>query len=934
MKRLLILSFLCAFARLSLAQEGLAVKPLRQKINLQGEWQFALDTGDVGIAQKWFLQSLTDKVTLPGTTDLNKKGFLNRDTTTMHLNRVYKYEGVAWYRKKVVIPAGFKGKHIELHLERTKPSKIWVDGKLVGASMLLQTPQEFDLTQYLSPGTHFITVRVDNRLQLTPYGNVHIYSDDTQTNWNGIIGELYLEASARTRITDLQVYPNVSARSISVKMRVSNPLRVRTATIELMVEKSVAGKKQRLKSQRLTRACDSVITLSYALGQAADLWDEHQRPLYKLTAVLRAGTAEDSKTVPFGMREFKAQGTQFAVNGKVTFLRGKHDACVFPLTGHPPMAVEGWLRVFKIARSYGINHYRFHSWCPPEAAFAAADQVGMYLQPELPFWGGLNTDSVAGMLRKEGIQMLKQYANHPSFVMFSHGNEIWGGHERVEKNILALKRLDPRPLYTLGSNVNIGYYAPTRSSDFFVGARTPSNGDTILTHTRLTHAFADSREGGILNRLRPGTEVNFDYPVSQLSIPIVSHEIGQYQIYPDYNEIRKYKGVLQARNLAVFRERLQKAGMLDQDGDFQKASGAWAALCYKAEMEAALRTRGFAGFQLLDLQDFPGQGTALVGILDAFMEPKNVISRQDWLMSCNDVVLLLKFPRYCWTNKETFTSTLQIANYSGEALQDEIKWEIRSQSGKILKQGQFHPASVPRGLSTVGDITLPLDAFAEAEKLTVLLSAKNTGYQNTYPLWVYPARDEIAGIKEIVVTSKYNQDVRLRLQQGEKVLLMPAPALVKGKSVGGLFPPEFWNWGMFKNVSESNKKPVSPGTLGLLMNPQHPLFKSFPTDPHTNWQWFSIVKASSPLFLDRAPAGYRPIVQVIDNLERNHKLGLIFEFKVGPGKLLVCMSDLEKIRQEPEAKQFYQSIVSYMNSGAFNPSAALAPEEVGELFSE
>jgi hypothetical protein len=106
-----------------------------------------------------------------------------------------------------------------------------------------------------------------------------------------------------------------------------------------------------------------------------------------------------------------------------------------------------------------------------------------------------------------------------------------------------------------------------------------------------------------------------------------------------------------------------------------------------------------------------------------------------------------------------------------------------------------------------------------------------------------------------------------------KVLLFPSAEDVQGKSVKGLYPPDFWNYEMFKNISEGAGKPSSPGTLGLLINPEHPIFSAFPTDFHTNWQWFSIIKNSNALILDDTPDDYRPIVQVIDNLQRNHKLG-------------------------------------------------------------
>ncbi|HOW32443.1 MAG TPA: beta-glycosidase, partial [Bacteroidales bacterium] len=603
------------------------------------------DTSGKGIEQRWFAKVLDDSVNLPGTTDLNGKGFLNADTTTMHLNRVYRYEGAAWYRKKVIIPESQRDKRISLTLERTKTTDVWIDSNYAGSSHILQSPQHFDVTAFLSPGEHNISVRVNNDLKLTPYGNVHIYSDDTQTNWNGILGNICLEATPRTYISDLQVYPDTEKRKISVSLEVVNPLNIKDINIELSVTKTVDGRTTRLKPLKTTVDFSPTIRLEYELGNDCSLWDEYSRPLYQLTATIKNGDEKDSKTVPFGMRKFAASGTQFKINGRTIFLRGKHDAAVFPLTGFPPMDDEGWTRVFRIAKAYGINHYRFHSWCPPEAAFTAADREGIYLQAELPFWGGLDVDSIADMLKAEGFAMLKAYANHPSFVMFSHGNEIWSGHDRVEKNILALKATDNRLLYTMGSNNNVGFVPPRNCSDFFVGARTPFAHDTILTHTRLTQAFCDSRDGGILNTTLPSAMINYSYPVSRMPIPIVSHEIGQYQVYPDFKETMKYNGVLRARNLEVFGNRLKNAGMYELDSAFQKASGAWAAICYKAEMEAALRTYGMAGFQLLDLQDFPGQGTALVGILDAFMDSKNVVSREAWLQSCSDVVLLPQFAK-------------------------------------------------------------------------------------------------------------------------------------------------------------------------------------------------------------------------------------------------------------------------------------------------
>nr|WP_319511141.1 sugar-binding domain-containing protein [uncultured Draconibacterium sp.] len=903
----------------------------RSTIDLQGEWQFALDTAQIGEEEQWYLSDFDDSVVLPGTTDSNQKGFLNTDSTTLHLNRVYTYEGIAWYRKKVTIPENMANKRLELQLERTKPSKVWVDDQFVGSSFLLQSIQKYDLTQFLTPGEHSITILVNNDLKLTPYGNVHIYSDDTQTNWNGIIGKIQLEATSKTYISDLRISPDVQNKKALIDLKIENQPEGELA-IELHVEKTEAGKTEHLKTFKTTVNAQEKIELEYDFDDDCQLWDEYNQPLYKLTAAVTGEGIQDTKSETFGMRNFAVDGTQFSINGHTTFLRGKHDACVFPLTGHPPMDVEGWVRVFKIAKNYGINHYRFHSWCPPEAAFIAADREGIYLQPELPFWGGLDSVNIANQLREEGFAMLDAYANHPSFVLFSHGNEIWGGLDNVEANIAALKAYDDRPLYTMGCNNGIGYIPPTPTSEFFVGARTSYAHDTILTHTRLTHAFADSKDGARLNAVTPSTDFDFSYAVEHMNMPIISHEIGQYQIFPDYDEIEKYTGVLRATNLEIFKSRLEKAGMLDKDSIFQQATGAWSALCYKAEMEAAIRTNGFAGFQLLDLQDFPGQGTALVGILDAFMDSKNVITPEAWKQSCNDVVLLLEFPKYCYTNAEEFNAKAVVANYSNKVVSSAISWTLKQEDGTVVGEGTFKGSEVPfGGLTELGDVVADLSSVNKASKLNLHISIDESDYSNDYPIWVYPAQNEITIPDDILVATKADKQVINQLQSGGKVLLFPQTDAMKTKSVPGLFPPDFWNYGMFKSICENNGTPISPGTLGLLTDPSHPLFNAFPTDFHTNWQWFSIIKASNSLILDELPNDYYPIVQVVDNLERNHKLGLIFELKVGEGKLLVCMSQLNKILDKTEAKQLYKSLLNYMDSKMFDPEFTMSESELKDM---
>ena len=623
------------------------------------------------------------------------------------------------------------------------------------------------------------------------------------------------------------------------------------------------------------------------------------------------------------------------MNGKVTFLRGKHDACVFPLIAHTAMDVETWRHYFQVAKQYGINHYRFHSWCPPEACFEAADIEGIYLQPELPVWGNIDIDDteLCDYLLKEGRNLHRAYSNHASFVMFGLGNEM-SGEEGLAMLIQTFKKEDNRHIYASGSNNYLGFKGKQADEDYFTTCRVGREDDKQFnTHARASFSFADAYDGGYLNHTYPNSEMDFSSANALCDVPIISHETGQFQVYPNYEEIKKYTGVLKPRNFEIFKKRLEEAGMIDQAHDFMMASGKWSALLYRADIEMNLRTPEWGGFQLLDLQDYPGQGSAYVGILDAFMESKGLIAPEEWRHFCSEVVPLFCTEKFCWTNDEALTGEVEIANYSESDLNSkQLSWTLTDSKQQVLDKGVL-PLQVKQGeLAKVGTLKPAIASVRKAEKVTLALSIDGTPYRNDYSLWIYPAADkEVAPSEDICVTDDLDAHLKY-LTEGGKVLWFPSKDKHKDQTVGGLFQTDYWNYRMFRTICENLDRPVSPGTLGILTDPGHPALADFPTEFHTNWQWFPIIKQSYPMILDRLSDDYRPIVQVIDNVERNHKLGLLFEFKVGNGKLLVCMSDLKAVQDKPEARQFYRSILEYMESSAFAPSYSLSAKDLQDLF--
>ena len=913
----------------------------QSRIPLEGNWELQLDTAGAGIAPDWLTKSCTDSLFLPGTTDMGKKGTYNTDMTlTTSLSREYVFEGKALYTKQVDIPEEWDGTSVRLVMERTKPTTIWIDGKEVGANNDISTAQQYDLSSYLFPGTHTVAILVDNGKQAVPekvYGSSHAYSASTQTNWNGIIGDFYLESVPLCGIDDIQLYPDVAKKVVTARVTLRNPDKGAGKGILSFYAEAWNTDKQH-KTPVQTVEVDWTKPeqeLELALGDKALLWSEFTPSLYRFSVSLKTDQSVDTEQATFGLRDFKTKGRQFTMNGKTTFLRGKHDACVFPLIAHTAMDVETWRHYFQVAKQYGINHYRFHSWCPPEACFEAADIEGIYLQPELPIWGNIDIDDteLCDYLLKEGRNLHRAYSNHASFVMFGLGNEM-SGEEGLAMLIQTFKKEDNRHIYSSGSNNYLGFKGKQANEDYFTTCRVGREGDKQFnTHARASFSFADAYDGGYLNHTYPNSEMDFSSANVLCDVPIISHETGQFQVYPNYEEIKKYTGVLKPRNFEIFKKRLEEAGMINLAYDFMMASGKWSALLYRADIEMNLRTPEWGGFQLLDLQDYPGQGSAYVGILDAFMESKGLIAPEEWRHFCSEVVPLFCTEKFCWTNDEALTGEVEIANYSESDLNSkQLSWTLTDSKQQVLDKGVL-PLQVKQGeLAKVGTLKPAIASVRKAEKVTLALSIDGTPYRNDYSLWIYPAADkEVVPSEDICVTDDLDAHLKY-LTEGGKVLWFPSKDKHKDQTVGGLFQTDYWNYRMFRTICENLDRPVSPGTLGILTDPGHPALADFPTEFHTNWQWFPIIKQSYPMILDRLSDDYRPIVQVIDNVERNHKLGLLFEFKVGNGKLLVCMSDLKAVQDKPEARQFYRSILEYMESSAFAPSYSLSAKDLQDLF--
>ncbi len=935
--------------RLEPAFEG-ALKP----VDLAGSWVVRLDPGDKGLAERWFDKSLVSKQTqvlhLPGSLAEAKLGEDVSPATAwtggivdkswfsapeyapyrvpgavkvpFWLNPQKHYVGPAWYQREVTIPKTWRGQRVVVSLERCHwETRLWVDGAEAGTRDSLSTPHEYDITRLVSSGRTRLLLRVDNRIRGVDVGeNAHSVSDHTQTNWNGVIGRMVLSAGSKVYLENIRVDPDPAGRKIRVTVSLANDTgRPHAGNLILAAVRTNAPGASGLAPLYARFASEpgrSVTVVEYPLGAEAASWDEFSPAVYALTVSLRglAPGARDEKTVAFGLRDFKAQGTRFAVNGRPAFLRGALDCAVFPKTGYPAMGADEWRRIFRAVADHGLNHIRFHSWCPPEAAFAAADEAGIYLYVECPLWAEIGEGKpVDAWLYEESERIVAAYGNHPSFCLMSSGNEPSGKAQArfLGDFINHWKNKDRRRLYTSGAG-----WPQIPESDFHV-----------MAEPRLQR-WGEGL-GSILNKEAPQTRFDFWDVVGKFDKPVIGHETGQWCAYPNLQEIDKYTGVLKARNFEIFRDSLAAAGMGGLARDFLFASGRLQTLCYKSDIEAALRTPGFAGFELLGLQDFPGQGTAPVGVLDAFWEEKGYVSPREFRRFCGPTVPLARWPKRVYLQNEELSVPVEAAHFGKAPLRKAApEWALMSAQGEFLQRGRLAECDVPLDNAVpVGQVRIPLAPLAAPARYRLVVRVGEG--ENDWDFWVYPPDGPAAPpASELLLARRLDAAAVDRLKAGGRVLLVPARGSVKpdkGGEVALGFSSIFWN------TAWTSKQP--PHTLGLLCDPRHPALTAFPNDGCSDWQWWDAVAHGQAVRLDGLGKDFAPIVRIIDDWFSNRPLGLIFEAKAGGGKLLVCASDLlTDADRRPEARQLLRSLTAYASGTAFDPKVEVGLDVLQGLF--
>ena len=884
MKRLSVLFSIVMLGMASFAQ---------QSIDLAGTWKFSV--GETA--------NYDDIVTLPGSMLTNGKGndvsVSTRWTGSLYDSSYYfnpymakyrvegsmkfpffltpdkHYVGKAWYMRTVNVPKSWKKQRVILYLERPHiETTVYVNDQEAGHQMSLSAPHQYDVTRFIKPGKqNKIAICVYNGIENVCVGqDSHSVTDQTQGNWNGIVGRIELRTASQPII------------------RISHDASRRKAFI------TIDGESHEV-----------------SLGESVRWWSEADPYLYTRTVEHKGQPV----TVTFGIRDITIKDRQIYLNGKPIWLRGTVENCCFPETGYAPMDVESWLRVLGKVKEYGLNHIRFHSYCPPEAAFVAADQLGVYLQPEGPSWPNHGVKLRRGQaidqyLLEESKRIIDAYGHHPSFVMMAAGNEPAGDWVPYCNDwVKEMKLYDPSKIYC-GASVG-GGWAWDDGSEYHV-----KGGARGLDWDRHAPQSDDDYYGQIeFPRNYKGKVAN--------NSPVIAHEQGQWCAFPDFREIPQYTGAYKARNFEIFRDLLRDNGMESQAEKFLQASGRLQTLAYKYEIERNLRTKDYSGFQLLALNDYSGQGTALEGVLNVHWREKGYTDASQWREFCSPVVALARFPKFVYASSDTLVIPVEAYNALPADIAEASATYSISSDGRVLAEGRLASGVLPVGKNhKLGTVCFPLCSVSEPSKLTLTVRIAGDN-RNHWDFWVYPEGKEVNS-EGVYISDTLDAKTLDVLRSGGKVLLTAAGKVRLGSDVVQHYLPVFWNTSWFK------MRP--PHTTGAYIDKTHPLFRhGFPTDDWTNLNWWELLNRAQVMNLMELPKSYQSPVQPIDTWHISRKLGMIVEANVLGGKLLMTTMDIDTdLDHRLVARQMRRAVISYMSSDDFQPAVTLEPQVIEDFF--
>ena len=801
------------------------------------------------------------------------------------------------YRRTVVLVRPFDGE-TELAFGGVQNTvSAWINGRFLGRHEGYSAPFAFRVPpDVLRRGENRVTLAVSNH-RLAGYLGRPVVGTTSRMGCEctgGIFGDVALR-NLEDGLKDIWVSTSEDCRSFTVH---------------------TSGASDREKTVRVFDGERCVLSAKLRRGECGvtfpaeglTLWSPESPKLY----VAAVSTERQKERVRFGIRRLRAVGTNLFLNGKPFYFRGTCEHCYFPYTVHPPRDKTYYRAVIRKQKHLGFNAIRFHTYVPPVEYMEAADELGIVMEAETP-----NNTSLA-----EWEEIIRFCRRHPAISLYSTGNELQIDDPYVE-HLRACADLVHRETDSLFSPMSA-----MRGIEYnFVDSDTVD--EPFRHHPRRLREISEfcdlynSYSLGLTSYFSAsGTHEVLDERNAVYGKPLLSHEIGIHGTYIDLSLEERYRGtrIGDTEFMSSVRRHLEDKGLSDRANLYYRNSAAWQQILRKHCFETVRRCETFSGFDFLGEIDTHGHTFGYcVGMMNEFYELKPGETAENVRRYNSDTVLLADLPSCVNLDAaSTVHIPLLVSNFGGRIPKALLQIRIRSE-GEVLYRKEVRTGEIPDGgLTRLYALDFRTPSPEKPMKLTlhVSLSGGDTDCENAWDLYVFPKSaapsEDLLRRKNAVVFDECGpESLKNILKEGKNaVLFSPGP-----------FPSSEVSW----QIALAGR---TTGHLATAIA-DHPLTEDFPHDGFCGMQFARMLEGGRSAVLDLTGFPHRPVIDIASSYKNARREAMLFEFRVGGGKLLVCTLNLRE--DDPGAVWLKNRILSYAAGEDFQPAQTLTEEQLDRL---
>ena len=636
-----------------------------------------------------------------------------------------------------------------------------------------------------------------------------------------------------------------------------------------------------------------------------DRWSPDSPVLYGL----KVSAGEDAVELRFGIRRMTSKGMRLYFNGKPYFFRGICEHCYHPITVHPTREKNYYRRLIRTIKDLGFNSIRFHTHVPMPEYMEAADELGIVIEVETP-----NNTTY-----EEWLEIINASRRHPSVCAFSSGNEMVIDEDYIEHLRAVAKYVHTESdalMSPMSAMRGIEYHS---FGDLRVETPFPHNPKRLAALDEFCDLYNSYSNAQTSYSSSEGDPATIDYKNSIYSRPLLTHEICIHGTYIDLSLKDRYRGsrIGDTEFMSSVEKHLADVGILDRANLYYRNSVRWQMMLRKHCFETVRRSHTFAGYDFLgDIDTHWHTFGYCVGMMNEFYELKPGESRENVLRYNSDTVLLCDLPKNpCYNTGDRVALPILVSNY-GDAL-DSATLNVRVKAGNdVIFRREIRIGELENGKISelyTADFVIPRADKPIKLTLTATLSGGNTDAENTWELYAFPKCEAVSErtlkAKGVTVASEMTlSELSERMSRGESVVLFGA--------------------GPFKTSPVSFQLSVAGRTNGHLATviADHPLMRDLPNDGFCAMQFRGMMTGAKAAILDLKKEPHDPIIDIASSYKNAHREAMLFEYKIGGGKLLV--STLNMAEGDPAAEWLRREMLDYAMSSSFSPKHELTLPEL------